>query len=151
MVKSKDRSSARFNSRSVVLSYLHYWFNKVLPSNTKSCNSCQKNLKHWINWWFDMINNWVHKPKIKLHSNPWKQAQDVTFKRKNKKVATTTFNNSTVAQITSQNYIRVFFDSALTFDGHLSSFQCNSKREIGFLRKSKLLSPRSALTALPIK
>ena len=115
----------------------------IIDLTKVSLQTLNRASQHWINWWFDIVNTWVHKPKIKFRSNPWKQSQDVTFNRKNKKVATVTFNKSIVAQATSQYYICIFLDSALTFDGHLCSFQCNVTKKVGFLRKSKLLSPRS--------
>ena len=62
---------------------------------------------------------------MSFNPEPHKQAQEVIFSRKIKKInhPTLTFSKSTVNQITSQKHLGVILDSGLSFDEHLTSVQ----------------------------
>ena len=62
---------------------------------------------------------------MSFNSDPNKQAQEVIFSRRNKKInhPSLTFTKSTVSQTTSQKHLGVILDSSLSFDEHLISAQ----------------------------
>ena len=69
------------------------------------------------------INNWAYQWKMSFDPDPNKQAQEVIFSRKTRKInhPPLTFSKSTVSQTTSQKHFVVIFDSSLSFDEHLIS------------------------------
>ena len=58
---------------------------------------------------------------MSFNPDPSKQAQEIIFSRKTKKIShpSLRFNNSIVSQTTYQKYFGIFLDARLTFEEHL--------------------------------
>ena len=93
------------------------------------------------------INNWAYQWKMSFDPDSNKQAQEVIFSRKTKKInhPPLTFSKSTLSQTTSQKHFAVIFDSSLSFDEHLISVQSKTNETIDYLRKLQNILPRQAL------
>ena len=70
---------------------------------------------------------------MSFNSDPNKQAQEVIFSKKTKKI---TFNKSSVSQSTSQKHLGMILDASLSFEEHLIGVQSKTNKTIGLLRKS---------------
>ena len=66
------------------------------------------------------ISNWAYQWKMSFSPDPNKQAQEVIFSRKTKKLnhPPLTFSKSTVSQSTYQKHLGVILDASLSFDEH---------------------------------
>ena len=82
------------------------------------------------------INNGANQWKMSFNPDPNKQAQEVIFSRKTKKInhPILTFSKSTVSQSTSQKHLGVILDTSLSFEEHLISVQSKTNKTIGLLR-----------------
>ena len=87
---------------------------------------------------------------MSFNLDPNKQAQEVIFSRKTKKLnhPPLTFSKSTVIQSTYQKHLGVILDVSLSFDEHLISIQSKTNKTIGLLRKLQNTSPRPALITI---
>ena len=67
------------------------------------------------------ISDWVHKWKMSFNPDPTKQAQEVIFSRKKKKISHPDIfcNNSLVEQSQFQKHLGMFLDSKLEFQNTL--------------------------------
>ena len=83
------------------------------------------------------INKWVFQWKMSFNPDPSKQAQEVIFSRKIKKLPhpSLVFNNNNVLQASSQKHLGVTLDVKLTFDKHLNNVLNKVNKTIGLLRK----------------
>ena len=74
---------------------------------------------------------------MSFNSDPNKQAQEVIFSKKTKKInhPLLTFNKSSVSQSTSQKHLGVILDASLSFEEHLIGVQSKTNKTIGLLRK----------------
>ena len=79
-----------------------------------------------------------------------KQAQEIIFSRKSKKVTHPPlfFNNSNVSQDNSQTHLGVIWDCKLTFEEHLENVFSKKPKTIGLLRKLSNLLLRQALVII---
>ena len=96
------------------------------------------------------INNWAYQWKMSFNPDPNKQAQEVIFSRKTKKInhPPQIFSKSTVSQTTSQRHLCVILDASLNFDEHLISDQSKTKKTIGLIRKLQNTLRRQALITI---
>ena len=96
------------------------------------------------------ISNWAYQWKMSFNPDPNKQAQEVIFSRKTKKLnhPPLTFSKSTVSQSTYQKHLGVILDASLSFDEHLISVQSKTNKTIGLLRKLQNTLPRQALITI---
>ena len=80
----------------------------------------------------EMIHNWAFRWKMNFNPDPTKQAQEVIFSRKTKKLPhpPLVFNNVNVTQSIYQKHLGIILDSKLTFENHLN---------MGLLRQIRLL------------
>ena len=87
------------------------------------------------------ISTWAYRWKMSFNRDPNKQAQEVIFSRKTKKLnhPPLTFSKSTVSQSTYQKHLGVILDASLSFDEHLISVQSKTNKTIGLLRKLQVL------------
>ena len=85
-----------------------------------------------------------------FNPDPNKQAQEVIFSRKLKKVChpPLRFNNNNVSQASSQKHLGLTLDNRLTFDEHLTSVSNKISKTIGLLRKLQNILPRPALLTI---
>ena len=69
----------------------------------------------------EAIHNWVFQCKMNFNPNPTKQAQEVIFSHKTKKLPhpLLVFNNANVTQTIHQKHLGIILDSKLTFVNHL--------------------------------
>ena len=67
------------------------------------------------------MHKWTFQRKIKFHPDLAKQAQEVIFSRKTKKLLhpSLVFNNAEVTQSIYQKHLGTILDSKLTFESHL--------------------------------
>ena len=75
-----------------------------------------------------------------------KQAQEIIFSRKLKKVTHPSFlfNNNNASQVNSQKHLRVILDVKLTFEDHLKNVFNKANKMIELLRKLSNSLPRQA-------
>ena len=87
---------------------------------------------------------------MSFNPDPNKQAQEVIFSRKTKKLnhPPLTFSKSTVIQSTYQKHLGVILDVSLSFDEHLISVQSKTNKTIGLLRTLQNTLPRQALITI---
>ena len=87
---------------------------------------------------------------MNFNPDPTKQAQEVIFSSKTKKLPhpCLVFNNSKVTQSIYQKHHGIILDSKLTFDNHLNMVTTRINKTIGLLRKLQNLLPRTALITI---
>ena len=96
------------------------------------------------------IDKWAFQWKMSFNPGPSKQAQEVIFSRKLKKLPhlSLVFKNNNVLQTSSQKHLGVTLDVNLTFDKHLSNVLNKVNKTIGLLRKLQNLLSRSTLITI---
>ena len=96
------------------------------------------------------IKRWAFQWKMSFNLDPNKQAQEVIFSRKLKKVCHPSlhFNNNNVSQVSSQKHLGITLDNRLTFDEHLINMSNKISKAIGLLRKLQNILPRPALLTI---
>ena len=96
------------------------------------------------------IKQWAFQWMMNFNPDPNKQAQEVIFSRKLKKVCHPPLrvNNNNVSQALSQKHLRLTLDNRLTFDKHSTNVSNKRSKTIGFLRKLQNILPRSALLTI---
>ena len=79
-----------------------------------------------------------------------KQAQEVIFSRKLKKVChpTLRFNNNNVSQASSQNHLGLTLGNRLAFDEYLQNLSNKIRTTVGLLWKLRNILPRPALLTI---
>ena len=94
-----------------------------------------------------MIHNWAFQWKLNFNPDPTKQAQEVIFSRKTKKLPhpPLVFNNTNVTQSIYQKHLGIILDSKLTFENHINMVTTKINKTIGLLHKLENLLPRIAL------
>ena len=94
-----------------------------------------------------MIHNWAFQWKMNFNPDPTKQAQEVIFIRKTKKLPhpPLVFNNTNVTQSIYQKHLGIILDSKLTFENHINMVATKINKNIGLLSKLQNLLPRTAL------
>ena len=93
------------------------------------------------------INDWAFQWKMTFNPDRSKQAQEIIFSRKLKKVThpPLLFNNNNVSQVNFQTHLGVILDVKLTFEEDLKNV---FNKTIGLLRKFFNLLPRQALVTI---
>ena len=88
--------------------------------------------------------------KMSFNPEPSKQAHEVIFSRKIKKLPhpSLVLNNNNVLQTSSQKHLGVTLDVKLTFDKHLSNVLNKVNKIIGLSRKLQTLLSRSTLITI---
>ena len=107
----------------------------VVHDTQTSANDLNKDLK--------ITNNWVFQWKIIFNPDPTKQAHEVIFSRKTKKIYhhPLVFNNTNVFQSSSQKHLGIILDSKLIFDEHLKMISLKISKTLEFLQKLHNLLP----------
>ena len=92
------------------------------------------------------INKW----KTNFNPDPSKQAQEIIFSRKTKKISRPSlrFNNSIVSQTLYQKQLGIFLGARLTFEEHLKVITTKVNKTIGLLRKLQKNLPRLVLMTM---
>ena len=99
---------------------------------------------------FSRIKLWAFLWKKSFNPDSNKQAQEVIFSTKLKKVCsipTLRFNNN-VSQASSQKHLGLTLDNRLTFDKHLTNVSNKISKTIGLLWKLQNILPRPALLTI---
>ena len=111
----------------------------VIHDSQTSANVLKKDL--------EMMHNWTFQWKLNFNPDPTKQAQEVIFSRKTKKLPypPLVFNNTNVTQAIYQKHLGIILDSKLTFGNHINMVTTKINKTIAFLCKLKNLLPRTAL------
>ena len=111
----------------------------VIHDSQTSANVLNKDL--------EMIHNWAFQWKLNFNPDPTKQAQEVIFSRKTKKLPhpPLVFNNTNVTQSIYQKHLGIILDSKLTFENHVNMVTTKINKTIGLLRKLQNLLPRTIL------
>ena len=96
------------------------------------------------------INKWAFQWKMSFNPDPSKQAQEIIFSRKTKKIChpSLRFNNSIVSQFLYQKHLGKFLDARLTFEEHLKVITTKVNKTIGLLRKLQKTFPRPVLMTM---
>ena len=94
-----------------------------------------------------MIHNWAFQWKMNFNLDATKQAQEVIFSRKTKKLPhpPLVFNNTNVTQPIYQKHLDIILDSKLTFENHINMVTTKANKTIGLPRKLQNLLPRITL------
>ena len=84
---------------------------------------------------------------MSFNPDPSKQAQEIIFSRKTKKIShpSLRFNNSIVSQSPYQKHLGIFLDAQLTFEELLKVITTNVNKTIGLIRKLQNVLPRPRL------
>ena len=87
------------------------------------------------------INNSAFQWKMNFNPDTSKQAQEIIFSRKSKKISHPPLfsNNIQAAQSSSQKHLGIIFDEQLTFCEHLKILTSKINKTIALLRKSQNL------------
>ena len=87
---------------------------------------------------------------MSFNSNPSKQAQEVIFTRKVKKVVhlPISFNNKSFQQVSSQKHLGFTTETSLTFDEQVKAITSEVSKIIGLSWKLNNCSPQSSLTTI---
>ena len=95
----------------------------------------------------ERLQNWAFQWKMNLNPDPTKQAQEVIFSRKIKKLPhlPLVFNNTNVTQSIYEKNLGVILDPKLTFENHINMVTTKINKTIGLLRKLQNLLPRTNL------
>ena len=125
-----------------ILSYLlmiHLYFPLFMTDSQTSANVLNKDL--------EMIHNSAFQWKMNFNPDPTKQAQEVIFIRKTKKLPhpSLVFNNTNVTQSMYQKHLGIILDSKLTFENHINMVTTKINKTIGLLCKLQNLPPRTVL------
>ena len=93
------------------------------------------------------INKLAFQWKMSFNPGPSKQAQEIIFSRKTKKIShpSLRFNNSIVSQTPCQKHLSIFLDDRLIFEEHLKVFITKVNKTIRLLRKLQKTLPRPVL------
>ena len=95
------------------------------------------------------MKQWDFQWMMSFNPDPKKQAQEVIFSRKLKKVChpPLRFKNNKVSQASSQKHLGLKLDNRLTslFDKHLTNVSNKISKTIGLLRILQNILPRPAL------
>ena len=96
------------------------------------------------------VNDWAFQWKMSFNPDPSKQAQEVIFSHKSKRLALPplVFNNNYVSQTYSQKHLGVILDFKLTFEEHLNNVLAKVNKAVGLLRKLRNLLPRTTLITI---
>ena len=118
-----------------------YLFSVIHDSQT-SANVLNKDL--------EMMHNWAFQWKMNFNPDPTKQAEEVIFSSKTKKLPhpPLVFYNANVIQSIYQKHLGIVLDSKLTFENHLNMVTTEINEAIGLLRKLQNLLPRTALITI---
>ena len=98
----------------------------------------------------NMINHWDFQWKMSFNPDPSKQAQEVIFFRKLKKLIYPPlhFNNIAVTQSATQKHLGILLDVQLDFQGDLKNIYSKVNKTIGLLRKLHNALPRLPLLTI---
>ena len=93
------------------------------------------------------INKRAFQWKMSFNPDPIKQAQDIIFSRKTKKIShpSLRFNNSIVSQTPYQKHLGIFLEAQLTFEEHLKIITTKVNKTIGLLQKLQKTLSRAVL------
>ena len=96
---------------------------------------------------FYQINKSAFQWKMSFNPDSSKQAQEIIFNRKTKKISHSSlrFKNSIVSQTLYQKHLSIFLDAQLTFEEHLKVITTKVNKTIGLLPKLQHFLPRSVL------
>ena len=85
--------------------------------------------------------------KMSFNPDPSKQAQEIVFSWKTKKIChlSLRFNNSIVSQSLYQKHLGIFIDARFVFDEYLKVITTKVNKTIGLLRKFQKTLPRPVL------
>ena len=83
------------------------------------------------------INKWAFQWNMSFNPDPSKQAQEIIFSRKTKKISRPSFrfNNSIVSQSPYPYCLGIFLDARSTFEEHLKIITTKVNKTLGLLRK----------------
>ena len=90
-----------------------------------------------------MIHNWAFQWKLNFNPDPTKQAQEVIFSRKTKKLPhpPLVFNNTNVTQSIYQKHLGIILDSKLIFQNLINMVTAKRNNTIGIVHKPENQEP----------
>ena len=97
-----------------------------------------------------VISNWAFQWKMIFNPNLTKQAQEVIFSRKTKKLLhpCLSFNDILLRNRISQKHLGLKLDVKLNFVEHIKNITQKISKTMGLLRRSQPILPRSSLLAI---
>ena len=96
------------------------------------------------------INDWAFQLKMTFNPDCSKQAQEIIFSRKLKKLIhpPLLFSNNNVSKVNFQTHLGVILDVKITFEEHLKNLFNKANKMIERLKKLSNLLPRQALVTI---
>ena len=96
------------------------------------------------------ISNWAFQCKMRFNADPEKEAQEVIFSRKIKKIdhPPLYFNQKLVKSSLAHKYIGMVLDTKSDFSLHLKNVQNKVNKIIGLLRKLQNTLPRTSFITI---
>ena len=103
-----------------------------------------------LSQYLNVITNWAFQWKIIFNPDLSKQAQEVIFSRKTKKLLhpTLLFNNIPLSNSLFQKHLGLTLDIKLNFLEHMRNITKNNSKAMGLLRKFQPILPRPSLPTI---
>ena len=113
-----------------------------LNTSTNNLNNLNEDLKK--------INDWATQWKMSFNPDPTKQAQEVIFSHKIKKLlhSPLNFNNTNVKQAAFQKHLGLILDSQISLEEHLKTTFSKVNKTVGLIRKLRKSLSRTSLISL---
>ena len=113
-----------------------------LNTSTNDLNNLNEDLKK--------INDWATQWKMSFNPDPTKQAQEVIFSHKIKKLlhSPLNFNNTNVKQAAFQKHLGLILDSQISLEEHLKTTFSKVNKTVGLIRKLRKSLSRTSLISL---
>ena len=98
----------------------------------------------------EKINQWSYQWKMEFNPGISKQAKEVIFSTKNKKVPhpDLTFNNINVTKTTVHKHLGLLLDEKLSFKDHINEIFRKAAKGINIIRKLRYFLPRTSLLTI---
>ena len=96
------------------------------------------------------ISKWTFQWNMSFNPDPSKQAQEIIFSRKTKKVfhPSLNFSNSIVSQSPYQKHLGICHDAQLTFEEYVKVITTKVNKTIGLIRKLQNILPKPTLMTI---
>ena len=98
----------------------------------------------------EKINQWSYQWKMEFNPGISKQAKEVIFSTKNKKVPhpDLTFNNINVTKTTVHKHLGLLLDEKLSFKDHINEIFRKAAKGINIIRKLRYFLPQTSLLTI---
>lgn len=98
----------------------------------------------------EVINQWAYQWKMQFNPDPTKQAYEILFSCKKKKVdhPQLVFNGAPVCRVSEHNHLGLILESTLSFDKHIIDKMKKAKKNVGIIKHLNKFLPLKTLTQM---